>query len=303
MEKVSFLVELKEKIFSQLKKMREGFKNISNEVNGTQKKMDGLASTTSRFNNVCARLEMPNINAFLQVVDRVKDNIIQTTDAGIAFEQSIADLQSITGIAGKDLESLRHNCRRLGVESGLEAAEAAHSYSLLASQIEISKIGMDGLNTLQERAITLAQASGMSMEASANALAGTINQFGLSAKEAVSGKWKEKFVKSYSEQITADGCVITDGSADKPSYDILCEKMLAGEPVTAHYSVREDSTREGKTAGGYTGQYIITSLELDGQAGDDAKYSVTLENSGAVTKVEGGTGLTGETAATAATSE
>ncbi len=122
-------------------------------------------------------------------------------------------------------------------------------------------------------------------------------------KEAVSGKWKEKFVKSYSEQITADGCVITDGSADKPSYDILREKMLAGEPVTAHYSVREDSTREGKTAGGYTGQYIITSLELDGQAGDDAKYSVTLENSGAVTKVEGGTGLTGETAATAATSE
>ena len=106
MEKVSFLVELKEKIFSQLKKMREGFKNISNEVNGTQKKMDGLASTTSRFNNVCARLEMPNINAFLQVVDRVKDNIIQTTDAGIAFEQSIADLQSITGIAGKDLESM-----------------------------------------------------------------------------------------------------------------------------------------------------------------------------------------------------
>lgn len=111
-------------------------------------------------------------------------------------------------------------------------------------------------------------------------------------KEAVSGKWKEKFVKSYSEQITADGCVITDGSADKPSYDILRDKMLAGEPVTAHYSLREGSTREGKEAGGYSGEYIITSLELDGQAGDDAKYSITLENSGAVNKVTGGDGLT-----------
>lgn len=110
-------------------------------------------------------------------------------------------------------------------------------------------------------------------------------------KEAVSGKWKEKFVKSYSEQITADGCVITDGTAEQPSYDILRAKMLAGEPVTAHYSVREGSTREGKEAGGYTGQYIITSLELDGQAGDDAKYSVTLENTGAVTKVAAGNGL------------
>ena len=184
MEKVSFLVELKEKIFSQLKKIREGFKNISNDVNETQKKIDGLTSTTSRFKSVCSELEMPNINAWLQVVDRVKEGFNQTADAGMAFEQSIADLQSITGIAGKDLESLRDNCRRLGVESGLGAAEAARSYSLLASQIEISKIGMDGLNSLQERAITLAQASGMSMEASANALAGTINQFGLSAEEA-----------------------------------------------------------------------------------------------------------------------
>lgn len=41
---------------------------------------------------------------------------------------------------------------------------------------------------------------------------------------------------------------------------------------------------------GYKGKYIITSLELDGQAGDDAKYSVSLENSGKVEKI--GTGLT-----------
>ena len=106
MEKVSFLVELKEKIFSLLKKMREGFKNISNDVNETQKKIDGLTSTTSRFKSVCSELEMPNINARLQVVDRVKEGFNQTADAGLAFEQSIADFQSITGIAGKDLESM-----------------------------------------------------------------------------------------------------------------------------------------------------------------------------------------------------
>ena len=115
-------------------------------------------------------------------------------------------------------------------------------------------------------------------------------------KEAASGKWKEKFVKSYSEQITADGCVITNGTADMPSYDILRDKMTAGEPGTAHYSIREGSSREGKEAGGYSGEYIITSLELDGQAGDDAKFSVTLENSGAVTKVNSGNGLTEATA-------
>lgn len=43
---------------------------------------------------------------------------------------------------------------------------------------------MSGLNNLQEKSVTLAQASGMSIDAAATSLAGTINQFGLSANEA-----------------------------------------------------------------------------------------------------------------------
>jgi hypothetical protein len=57
-----------------------------------------------------------------------------------------------------------------------------------------------------------------------------------------------------------------------------------------NYAVRDGSNREGKTTGGYTGEFIITSLELDAQAGDDSKYSVSLENSGSVTKVGNGLG-------------
>ena len=107
-------------------------------------------------------------------------------------------------------------------------------------------------------------------------------------KEAASGKWKEKYVKSYSEQISADGCVLRSVSNGMPTYDELKDLMLAGEPIEASYSLRDGDGREGKTAGGYKGKYIITSLELDGQAGDDAKYSVKLDNCGAVTKVSGG---------------
>jgi hypothetical protein len=66
--------------------------------------------------------------------------------------------------------------------------------------------------------------------------------------------------------------------------------QLAGEPITATYSLRDGDKRTGKTSGGYSGSYIITSLELDAQAGDDAKYSLQLENSGSVSAV--GDGLT-----------
>lgn len=61
--------------------------------------------------------------------------------------------------------------------------------------------------------------------------------------------------------------------------------QLNGESVEANYSIRDGKGRNGKTTGGYKGKYIITLLELDGQAGDDAKYSVQLENCGPVTKV------------------
>lgn len=110
-------------------------------------------------------------------------------------------------------------------------------------------------------------------------------------KEAQAGKWKEKYVKSFSESISADGCVLTDGDAQTPTYDQLKAMQLAGEPVDASYNVRNGSEREGKTTGGYKGKYLITSLDLDAQAGDDAKYSVQLENCGPVEKVSDGNGL------------
>lgn len=107
-------------------------------------------------------------------------------------------------------------------------------------------------------------------------------------KEAASGKWKEKFVKTFSESISADGLVLNSGSATTPTYDAMKELMLKGEPVDGSYNVREADSREGKAAGGYKGKYIITSLSLDAQAGDDSKYSIQLENSGAVTKQDDG---------------
>ena len=111
-------------------------------------------------------------------------------------------------------------------------------------------------------------------------------------KESATGKWKEKYIKSYSESISADGVVLVDGSTEMPSYDQLKDLQLAGIPVECTYGVRNGDSREGKTTGQYKGKYLITSLDLDGQAGDDAKYSVQLENCGKVEKV--GTGLNGE---------
>lgn len=108
------------------------------------------------------------------------------------------------------------------------------------------------------------------------------------SKETSAGKWPEKYAKKFSEDISADGCVIKDNAEGLPGYDQLKKMQLDGKPIDASYSIREGEGREGKKEGGYAGKYLITSIELDGQAGDDSKYSVKLESCGEIKPIGGG---------------
>ena len=102
-------------------------------------------------------------------------------------------------------------------------------------------------------------------------------------KEKALGKFKEKYVKSLSEQITAEGFVYAgDEKADKVGMPTLKKLWMDALPVEARYTHRNMNLLKTDGAMYYYGQYIITSLEHDGPAGDDEKYSLTLENAGPV---------------------
>ena len=158
--------------------------NVKKQFDAIDKAGEQASATTTRFGNICSRLKMPDLNAFLGVAERLGGVLGDLSQGGMNFGQSMADLSSITGIAGDDLKALGENARKVGQDSGLGAGTAARAYAILASQIDVAVIGMAGLNNLQEKSVTLAQASGMSIDAAATSLAGTINQFGLSANEA-----------------------------------------------------------------------------------------------------------------------
>lgn len=101
-------------------------------------------------------------------------------------------------------------------------------------------------------------------------------------KEAQSGKWKGKYVKSLSETVTAEGFTY---EGDQMGYPDLKTLMHKAQPVTLSYSYRANTNNGTTVTTAYTGEFIITSLEETGDAGDDAKWNVTFENSGAVTPV------------------
>lgn len=105
-----------------------------------------------------------------------------------------------------------------------------------------------------------------------------------------SGKWKEKYVKSFAQEITAEGLVLCTPDTGMPTYDDIHLLMLAAKPVEVTYGHRDGTTREGATASQYRGLFVITSCDLEGQAGDDAKYSIKLESTGDVKVINAGLG-------------
>lgn len=100
-------------------------------------------------------------------------------------------------------------------------------------------------------------------------------------KEAGSASWKEKYIKSLAESITADGFVYDGVAASSKGFPDLKTLWLSKTPVKLRYKYRNDTGN-----GLYEGMFIITSLDDDGPADDDEKWSVTFENTGAITAVD-----------------
>ena len=125
------------------------------------------------------------INQTADLFSRANKALDDLGAPGKEYDFGLAELSAITGTVGTDLTDLGKTARQVGKESGLGATASLEAYKLLASQIEVDKIGISGLNELQKRTITLAQASPkLGLEDAANSLAGTLNQFNYEASQS-----------------------------------------------------------------------------------------------------------------------
>lgn len=121
------------------------------------------------------------LTSIIQQVQMVGETLGKLASPAVDFEQSMADLSAITGSVGDELEDLKQTAREVGKASGLGASESANAFAILAGQIDVP---IEALKVLQRETITLAQAGALPLEDAANAVAGTINQFGMEASEA-----------------------------------------------------------------------------------------------------------------------
>jgi TP901 family phage tail tape measure protein len=157
-----------------------------------------------------------NVGNYTGAVDKLKNglgqlglafgvgSVIQSgAKALIDFNQQVADLQAITGAGGQDLEFYAEQANKLGINVEGGASAVVEAYKLIGSAKPELLENAKALDAVTQSAITLSQASGMTLPESATALTDAMNQFGASADEA------DKFVN-----VLANGAKF--GSAEIP---------------------------------------------------------------------------------------
>lgn len=94
-------------------------------------------------------------------------------------------------------------------------------------------------------------------------------------KDTANGAYGEKKVTKLSVSIKCEALV---SFGDAAGYDKLLEVMKSREPVKLKYGFTQEQTGDKYEEG----MFVITSLEQSSAADEDATYSATFDNSGAV---------------------
>lgn len=150
-------------------------KQVDATVGQHQRNVGNYGSALTKLNGVLGQVGLAfGVGTVLQGAGRTV----------IEFDQAVADLVSITGAGGKDLEFFKEQAISLGKEVKGGASAVIEGYKLIGSAKPELLENAEALNAVTKSAITLSQASGMTLPEAATALTDAMNQFGAPAEEA-----------------------------------------------------------------------------------------------------------------------
>lgn len=170
------------RLIPKVKEGQEATEELGKDAQQTGEQLSGMGHKgSSAAGSISTAIRTIELSAIISQVQGVASAFGDLAQPAIQFQQAMADLSAITGSVGEELEDLTATARRVGVESGLGATESARAFTILASQIDVP---IDQLKELQRQTITLAQAGALPLQDAADAVAGTLNQFGYEANQA-----------------------------------------------------------------------------------------------------------------------
>lgn len=223
------------------------FSKVSKKIGRT---VDGLGKKINRFSAMSMKSIMSLKGAFVGLLAGIGvtqvAGVFRTLGAG--FEDQVADLQSLTGAAGKDLDFLKEKAFALGKEFSVSGSEVVEAFKLVGgAKAELLK-NIPALAETTKEVLKLKNAAGIDLSSAAIFTAQTLNQFGEGADQAA------RFVNVFAAGAKEGASEILDtGEAMMVAGPLAYKLGLSFEQVNAML--------QGIAQGGLKGRIAGTGLQ------------------------------------------
>lgn len=152
---------------AKARRQLDQFKKDNLSMGGVLKQVNSsLLATATQFASVSA--------AVGALGSAIRSNI----ETARGFEKSMSQLSSLTGMVGKDLDTLKEYAIELGASTTLSASEVANAFKMIGSQQPQLLASGEALKSVTKYAITLSEAAGIELSTAAQTLSTSINQMG-----------------------------------------------------------------------------------------------------------------------------
>lgn len=199
--------------------------NISGNCNAVVAEISGgvenlqrnLRATTSLWDTFEGK--MLALNQFTQYVGNLSQTLNETLAPGAALNASLADLQSISGATGRELETVERFARSTAREFGVSASGAVESYKLLLSQLspELTK-NTAALDAMERNVAILSKTMGGDTTAAAEVLTTAMNQYGVSLEDPMEAS------RQMADMMNIMAAAGREGSAELPTIKVALEQ-------------------------------------------------------------------------------
>lgn len=152
----------------------DNFEESINEMNSaTQSASDGFTVMKGALANLVA-------DGIRLAIDAIKELAKQTIETGMNFEQSMAQVEAISGATGEELEALTEKAKEMGAKTKFSATESAEAFNYMAMAGWKTEDMINGI----EGIMNLAAASGSDLATTSDIVTDALTAMGYSAGDA-----------------------------------------------------------------------------------------------------------------------
>ena len=172
---VSFIIQLQDRFNRVAAKVDKSMTRLGKNAARVKKKIASLGKSFRALGG-----QAKNALALIATAFGAREFI----RVGSGFQDAIADLQSITGTAGVELDFLSDASLRLAKSSKTAQDEVALAFTQIASAKSELLKDPQGLINVTEQVLLLANAAGIDVPSAVKASVGSLNQFNKGADDA-----------------------------------------------------------------------------------------------------------------------